>query len=460
MQTMRKLLLASLMGAAWVLTTAAQEECPRLRLAAKVHPNAKRGILAGRGQAKVTVLVQSKEPVEDLAFKMELPAGLSVVKTAIRPFPKTKTQLEVVQNADGTTAVYWLGVDFPHAKGSTRRFSAKVAVDACAPDTLAVAALAYHVNATDLNAYCAEPLAEPAILRVRYPGVKNGRLGKHGSPTLVTCAPTPAPSVNPATPFVPFGLGQRCLEAGRLAPFEDRRLSAYPDVKIQRNTISDKHVERRGLGAAVVISTPSDCYTYCSLNGGEPTPFFFNWNTVTDQCFCCGEECTLTFDPDFNAFQVVLAVSSAPTRSPSAIPTASPSSSPSSSPSLSPSSSPSASPSSSPSFSPSSSPTKLPTQLPTAALSNAPTAPPTNTPTLSPTTGIITTQAPTANPTPAESCGGFTAVNAALGANPYELVVGGANLNIPEPCNVILNGAVIFKFIPAESGSYTFSTCT
>jgi len=94
---------------------------------------------------------------------MELPAGLSVVKTAARPFPKTKTQPEVVQNADGTTAIYWLGVDFIHPKGSMRHFSAKVTVDACASDTLAVTALAYLVNATDLTAYCAEPLAEPAI---------------------------------------------------------------------------------------------------------------------------------------------------------------------------------------------------------------------------------------------------------------------------------------------------------
>lgn len=111
---------------------------------------------------------------------MELPAGLSVVKTS-RPFPKAKAQPEVVQNADGTTAIYWLGDDFTHNQGSTRRFSAKVTVDACAPETLAVTALAYPVNATDLTAYCAEPLAEPAILRVRYPGVKKGQLGNRAS---------------------------------------------------------------------------------------------------------------------------------------------------------------------------------------------------------------------------------------------------------------------------------------
>lgn len=302
---MRKLLLASLVCFSWALTTVAQEECPPLRLRARVYPSAKRGVWAGH-RAKVSVMVQSQEAVEDLAFKMELPAGLSVVKAISRPFPKTRTQPEVVQNADGTTAIYWLGVDFPHDKGSMRLFSAKLAVDACAPQTLAVTALAYLANATDLTAYCAEPLAKPAILRVRYPGVSNGRLHKHASSTPVTCAPTPAPSVNPTTPFVPLALGQRCLQAGRLAPFEDRRLSAHSDVKIERRTISDSREKRRRLGTPVVITNPTDCYNYCSLNGGEPAPFFFNWNTATDQCFCCGGECTLTFDPDFESLKLFL----------------------------------------------------------------------------------------------------------------------------------------------------------
>ena len=70
MQTMRKLFLSLLMGVAWVLMTAvAQEESPRLRLAAKVHPKANAGVLAGRGRAKITVMVESKECVEDLAFE-------------------------------------------------------------------------------------------------------------------------------------------------------------------------------------------------------------------------------------------------------------------------------------------------------------------------------------------------------------------------------------------------------
>jgi hypothetical protein len=62
-------------------------------------------------------------------------------------------------------------------------------------------------------------LSKPVILRVK-------PLPKTFRSKPVTCAPTPAPSVNPAVPFVPYGLGQRCLEAGRLVPFSNRRLSA------------------------------------------------------------------------------------------------------------------------------------------------------------------------------------------------------------------------------------------
>ena len=115
--------------------------------------------------------------------------------------------------------------------------------DDCAPETLNVLTLAYLVNATDPSVYCV------TLVVLRYPG--NKKVGP------VTCAPTPAPSVNPATPFQLFGVGQRCLEAGRLAPFPDRRLSAQNDVDEELDWLTDTRNEQRGLGA-VVIATPTE----------------------------------------------------------------------------------------------------------------------------------------------------------------------------------------------------------
>lgn len=76
------------------------------------------------------------------------------------------------------------------------------------------------------------------------------------------------------------------------------------------NNIDDEHRQL----APVVIATPTDCYT-CSIYGNVPTPFFFNWNTLSNQCFCCGQVCTLTLDPDFDAYNVVQAATRAPSSS-------------------------------------------------------------------------------------------------------------------------------------------------
>ena len=34
---------------------------------------------------------------------------------------------------------------------------------------------------------------------------------------------------------------------------------------------------------------------------------------VTNQCFCCGGECTLVFDPEFTAYEAVVTATAAPT---------------------------------------------------------------------------------------------------------------------------------------------------
>ncbi|EWM26413.1 hypothetical protein Naga_101468g1, partial [Nannochloropsis gaditana] len=389
------------LGIAYAPTAVAQE-CPTLTLTGKARPGFKRGVLAGKGHARVTVTLRSKEVVDDLNFKLLLPTGLSLVRTSSRP--KARIHPEVVENPDGSTAVFWLGFDFAKAKGNKRVFKAKAKVDACAPETLTVTGLAYLVNATDLTTYCATPLASPAVLNVRYSKAKK----------VATCAPTPAPTVNPAQPFVLFGDGQRCLEASRLAPFDDRRLLSSSNGREYAHSI---HREHRHLQS---IATPSDCFTYCSLNGGESVPFFFNWNTVTSQCFCCGNVCTLIVDPAFSAYEVTMDATSAPTAVSTATPTPAPTASPTLTPTASPTAVPTATPTAAPTASPTAAPTKSPTAAPTTSPTAAPTASPTAAPTASPTAAPTTspTAAPTASPTAAPTASPTTAPTASPTAAP------------------------------------------
>src|SRR6056297_2153559 len=390
--------LVALLGFTSILTTVSQE-CPRLFLKAKVRPNARRGILAGKGQAKITVTLKSKDPVDNLVFQLNLPNGLSVERTAMRPSSKPYTPPQIVEDTDGTNAIYWLGVAFTKSKGGKRRFRVKVKADECAPDTLAVDAFAYLVNATDAS--CITPLASPAIVKVRYSKLKNA----------ATCAPTPAPTINPTQPFVLLGEGQRFSQGGRLAPFQDRRLSAHPG--------SSKHGGITGFGQAgdrhlQSIDTPEACYEYCSLNSGDVVPFLFSWNTVTSQCFCCVGVCTpLVFDPDFNVYEALLPKTSSPTSFPTAMPTklptgtptasptgtstASPTGMPTATPTMSPTATPTAAPTISPTATPTAAPTMSPTATPTATTTILPTAHPTGTPTTSPT--ATPTAAPTMSPT-------------------------------------------------------------
>ena len=65
--------------------------------------------------------------------------------------------------------------------------------------------------------------------------------------------------------------------------------------------------------AQTSISSPEDCFSYCGINGGIPAPYFFNWNTVTNQCFCCGGECTLVVDQAFTAYVATVTATAAPT---------------------------------------------------------------------------------------------------------------------------------------------------
>ncbi|TFJ83453.1 hypothetical protein NSK_005293 [Nannochloropsis salina CCMP1776] len=214
--------LVALLGFGSILTTISQE-CPRLSLTANVRPNRRRGIVAGKGKARITVTLKSKDPVENLDFQLTLPNGLSVERTAMRPSSKPYTPPQIVEDADGVTAISWQGLAFTKRKGGKRRFRVKVKADQCAPETLVVNALAYLMNATDTS--CRTPLANPAIVKVRY--LKRNK--------DATCAPTPAPTVNPTQPFVLLGEGLRFSQGERLAPFEDRRLSLHTGINSASN---------------------------------------------------------------------------------------------------------------------------------------------------------------------------------------------------------------------------------
>ncbi|EWM20839.1 secreted protein [Nannochloropsis gaditana] len=321
------ILLVVFLGLAGVLTTVSQE-CPRLTLKAKARPNAKRGILAGKGRARITVTLSSKDPVDNLEFQLKLPNGLSVERTTMRPSSKPSVPLQIVEDSDGTSTIYWLGIAFTKRKGGKLRFRVKVKADECAPETLAVDAFAYLVNAT--AASCITPLVNAAIVKVRY-----SKLDK-----AATCAPTPAPSINPTQPFVLFGAGQRFSQGGRLAPFQNRRLSARSGMNTHGTLAALSQPRDRHLQS---IDTPEACYEYCSLNAGEETPFFFSWNIVTRQCFCCVAVCTpFVFDPDSNVYEALLPKTLPPVSMPTAAPSLTPSMTPTAAPTTAPTASPTA----------------------------------------------------------------------------------------------------------------------
>src|SRR6056297_2706493 len=119
------ILLVVFLGLAGVLTTVSQD-CRGLFLKAKARPNAKRGILAGKGRARITVTLSSKDPVDNLDFQLNLPNGLSVERTAMRPSSKLSVPLQIVEDSDGTSTIYWLGIAFTKRKGGKLRFRVKV----------------------------------------------------------------------------------------------------------------------------------------------------------------------------------------------------------------------------------------------------------------------------------------------------------------------------------------------
>ncbi|EKU23411.1 exported nucleotide-binding protein, partial [Nannochloropsis gaditana CCMP526] len=246
----------------------------------------------------------------------------------MRPSSRPLTPPQIVNNADGATTMYWQRLAFIKRKGGKRRFHVVVKANECAPETLEVDASAYLVNTTDSS--CITPLANPALVKVRY----SKRQKK------ATCGPTPAPSINPQQPFVLFGEGQRFSQGARLAPFQNR-LSMLSSVNRHEDIMALHHLGDRQLQS---IDSPQACYEYCSMNGGQETPFF-SWNTGTSQCFCCVGVCKpFPFDPDSNVFEVRIPRTLPPMSAPTAAPTHAPAMTPTAAPTTAATASPTAAP--------------------------------------------------------------------------------------------------------------------
>jgi len=95
--------------------------------------------------------------------ELELPAGLSVVKLKARlsrvsPLRRASS----IRMGDGH-----LLSGLRLQKELQEHFQAVVMANDCASETLDVTPMAYLVNATDLSAYGAVPLAEPVVVHVR-----------------------------------------------------------------------------------------------------------------------------------------------------------------------------------------------------------------------------------------------------------------------------------------------------
>lgn len=98
--------------------------------------------------------------------------------------------------------------------------------------------------------------------------------------------PTSSPTASQG-PFSIYAEGERCLE-GRLAPFSSRRERALIQQSAAPAYVSASQATDKVFAQESPFATPYDCWYYCSVNGGAPVPFYFNWNVQTRDCYCCG----------------------------------------------------------------------------------------------------------------------------------------------------------------------------
>lgn len=176
-------------------------------------------------------------------------------------------------------AVYWLNVDLPRRKRLRFTVKVKLATKTCTAPTIRFPVFAYLVDPLDGSASCPSAAASIDVY------VKGTSSKKWPCPAT----PSPTAASNVTQPFVLVGVGERCLEAGRQAPFESRRDLTVTDIEPfmtdadqeGRRSVEKQHVQYfRGLQGGD-IRTLEDCWNYCGTFGGTPPPFYFNWNNVT-----------------------------------------------------------------------------------------------------------------------------------------------------------------------------------
>ncbi len=220
--------------------------------------------------------------IDNVVLRVGLPSPTDVVSVKGTASPaRSKGRRVAVRNVGD--AVFFLNMHFkPRQK---RKFVVTGRLVTCEPKTLAFTSLTYLVSPANDTASCPSP---PRATSVYAPAPKRKKRGC----TPLTPSPTAAGSNGTDIGFEPFGVGQRCLEAGRQAPFDSRRraLAWSPSSSSSSNhrlvLNSKAHKDLRM--ALAVIETPTQCWQYCSNFDSTPAPFFFNWNTATSTCFCCG----------------------------------------------------------------------------------------------------------------------------------------------------------------------------
>jgi hypothetical protein len=359
-------LLAAVLVIALALARA--QSCPALASVAKAK------VVGRTVKAAVLIRNQGTSFVKNVVLRLGLPPPTDViaVKTAASP---VGTKGVRVQTRRAGNSVFFLNIAL--RPGQKRKFLAKGTAVNCDAKTLNFTALTYLDDPTSGAASCPSPTR---TISVYSPGAH--RLKRCTPRTL---SPTPSGSNGTDVGFEIVGVGERCLEAGTLAPFTDgrrrssrRELAGWPLASSASRRPRDDNEQR--LLQPAVIESPSDCYVYCSNFGGTPPPFYFNWNTATSQCFCCGAICTLIYDPEYIAFLVTEPApalnTSSPTLAPTGVPSASPSLRPTALPTDQPTKAPSASPTGAPT-SPTASPSASPTASPSSTPTNAPSASPT-----------------------------------------------------------------------------------
>ena len=129
-----------------------------------------------------------------------------------------------------------------------------------------------------------EPSMRPTVSGETYPPTE-----KHtSSPSSTTPSifpsglPSSEPSISPTSSpaasvttdaYVVYGYGSRCEKAGRLAPFERRLFS--PNIQAIEGKAKEEQ-QQRELNH-IVISTPYDCWMYCTIYDTSSVPSYFNW---------------------------------------------------------------------------------------------------------------------------------------------------------------------------------------